>query len=158
VVRCADCGFLACRDVHTRQLEETEQEIRDEGGSVIAWNTGKTVAKFEPPICFMRSTDYKVIPFQLHVDNNVVKAEIQRERSCEHFTPWIQGFTPKEHREMIDREAWRTWREDREEADRVWQQKRDERDWKWRIFELVVLVLSAGLFTLLGAWIQRVSG
>ncbi len=147
MVKCADCGFLACRNVLTRQLEETEQEVRDEGGPVIAWNTEKPIGRFEPPICFMKSRGYKAIPYQLFVDNSAVKAEIQRERSCELFIRWTQGSTPKEHQEMMDREEQRKWQE---------RQRRD--DFKWRILELIVLVVSAGLFTLLGAWIQRGSG
>ena len=46
-----------------------------------------------------------------------------------------QGFTPKEHREMIDRER----------------QRRE--DFRRHIIEVVVLIVGAGLFTLLGAWI-----
>jgi hypothetical protein len=36
--------------------------------------------------------------------------------------------------------------------DREWERKNDK---KWHIIELVVLVIGAGLFTLLGAYIAR---
>ena len=52
----------------------------------------------------------------------------------------IQGFTPKEHCEMMDRELMFKWQAEREEADRKWRAKQD-----WR------LVFIAGIFTILGA-------
>ncbi len=120
MVKCAECGFLASRNVQSRQLEETEQEIRLEGDSVIAWNTGKPMGRFEPPVCFMRSPDYEATPFTRIADKEATRFEIQMERTCESFTLWQQGFTPKEHREMIDRQWMLDFQAKREQEDREW--------------------------------------
>ena len=115
MVKCSECGFLASRNVQTRRLEETELEIRSEGALSIAWNTEKPFDKYEPPICFMQAPDFKAIPYSTDVTYNRDKVskevydEIQRDRECEFFTKWRQGFTPREHREMLDRQEWREW-------------------------------------------------
>jgi len=147
MVKCADCGFLASRDIETRYLEETEQEIRQEGCPVLMVDTVKIGSKFEPPICFMRSPDYRVVPFGQIYDHKPVKAEIQRERNCNLFTPWQQGFTPKEHREMLDREKMLKWQAEREDADRAWRERQEKK-----------LIFIAGGFTILGAVIGGVIG
>ena len=69
------------------------------------------------------------------------------------------GFSPKEHREMMDREWMLKWQADREEADRKWREKQRQEDKQWRRIELIVIgiigVLVAGGFAVLGAFIQR---
>ena len=73
-------------------------------------------------------------------DKRKVHSEIQKERSCEYFTPWQQGFTPKEHREMLNRDWMLNYQKEREESDRKWQAKQQTR-----------LVIIAGIFKILGA-------
>ena len=96
----------------------------------------------------MQSPDFKAIPYSIDFtlqrdeERKKVYDEIQRDRECEFFTKWKQGFTPKEHREMMDRQ----FRMEMEE-------KRRKNDRKWHWIELVAIVLGTGLFTLLGAWI-----
>lgn len=34
---------------------------------------------------------------------------VTNERLCESFVKWEQGFSPKEHREMMDRERRQEW-------------------------------------------------
>lgn len=144
MVKCADCGFLASRDIETRQLEETEQEIRSQGQLVPAPNTGKPIHKYEHPVCFMQSKDYKAFPYTSRsiftLDREDIRSEIQRERDCKEFTAWQQGYTPKEHRDMIDREKMLKWQAGREDEDRKWREKQDKK-----------LVIIAGSFTILGA-------
>lgn len=156
MVKCSECGFLASRDVQTRQLEETEQEIRMEGCSVVAWNTGKPTLKFEPPICFMRAPDYKAIPFSLwpDKDKDKVRSEIQRERDCEFFTHWQQGFTPKEHREMLDRIEILNWQAEREQKDREFREREQLSNKRYRIVELVLVIVTI-IAVLSAAFIER---
>jgi len=143
LVKCSECGFLASRNVQTRQLEETELEIRSQGALSIAYNTGKPFDKYEPPICFMQAPDFRFIPysddFSLRRDDvaKEVSGEIQQDRKCRFFTKWRQGFTPKEHREMLDREL------------RIKEERR------WRIAEIILILVLSGLFTLLGAAISK---
>ena len=150
MVKCSKCGFLASRNVQTRRLEETELEIRKEGALSIAWNTEKPFTKYEPPICFMQSPDFKALPYstesiyQRDKQSKEVYDEIQRDRECKFFTEWRQGFTPKEHQEMLDRELMMK----RDEA-----RRKEEK--RWHIVEIILIVVLSGLFTLLGAFIGR---
>ncbi len=145
MVKCSECGFLASRNLQSRQLEETEPEIREEGALSIAWNTDKPFDKYEPPICFMQVPDFDVIPYSLQFvlqrdkEKEKIRAEIQRERMCESFIEWRLGATPKEHREMLDRKEMLKWQAEREESDR-----------KWRTRQQWFMVIVAGIFTILG--------
>ena len=82
-----------------------------------------------------------------------------RERDCASFTPWRQGFTPKEHLEMLDRVERQRWQEEQREKDLRWREQQRKEDKRWRVIELIVLAgiatLVAGGFTLLGALIQK---
>ena len=138
MVKCAECGFLASRGIQSRRLDETEQEIRSEGIVVPIINLGKPFNVYEPPICFMCSADYKAVPFTMRINPSTkdpeaqaVRTEIQRERTCELFTLWKLGSTPKEHREMLDRQ----WMIDREDA-------RDGKARNMRIVELVLVIIT----------------
>ena len=88
----------------------------------------------------------RIIEEYIIVDIHELRAThiIDDDRTCQEFTKWRQGFTPKEHREMLDRKDFREWQEKQRKSDR----------W-WRIIEVFILVVFAGLFTLLGAFIGR---
>jgi hypothetical protein len=62
-----------------------------------------------------------------------------------HDIEWHQGFTPKEHQEMIDRDKMLKWQADREDADKKWQTK-----------QLWMMAIIAGVFTILGGVIAAV--
>ena len=70
---------------------------------------------------------------------------ISKDRTCpkrkqaDGFTRWQQGFTPKEHREMLDRERMQEW-----------QAKQDAKRTSERRFDGLLLVIVAGGFTILG--------
>jgi len=149
-VKCGECGFISARDWKTRQFAEIDDKKRCSG------EIGSELGGFEPaPICFINSFDIKeeveVLRKAAHDEPThdsmggyipphwatYVKVVLNTERKCKPFRKWQQGFTPKEHREMVDRERQR--KEDR----------------KWHLIELIVLIIGAGLFTLLGAWIGR---
>jgi len=136
--KCVDCGFLA--KGHTfSEVNDQERRLEITSGASNILDRDSFVCA-EGKMDFANETDPSGDAFP------VLRARpvFQKERDCAAFRKWQRGFTPKEHREMMDREEWRKWQE---------KQRRD--DFKWRIFELVVLVIGAGLFTLLGAWIQR---
>ncbi len=132
MVKCADCGFLTKINQETRALEETEQITRNEG--IIT-----------SPVCFVRANDlwaesgtnYGIICGGSEIN---IKATLQKDRDCRQFTKWQQGFTPKEHREMLDRTQMLKWQTEREEADRKWQAQQQVR-----------LAVIAGIFVVLGA-------
>ena len=70
---------------------------------------------------------------------------MNQERECTFFTKWQQGFTPKEHREMIDRQAMLKWQTEREDIDK-----------KWQIQQRWFMVVVAGIFTIIGGVIGAI--
>jgi hypothetical protein len=83
---------------------------------------------------------------------NIAFRVIAMHRDCDEFTPWMQGFTPKEHVEMQQEQARLHWQERREEADRRWREEQadqahrwrqdDQRsEARWRWFELLVMAV-----------------
>src|SRR5947209_1382096 len=101
MVRCADCGFLAVRNWQTRALAETESLMRHEGEAPPIFNTPGSAFYERTPICFVRAWD---LPEEAGaLDNKAAFLRVvQHERVCAAYTPWQQGFTPREHREMLD--------------------------------------------------------
>ena len=143
MVKCSECGYLAVRDKDSRELKEAEVEYR---------KRGLRIAKYEYiPICFVQVRDFRdeVINKKgaSNLDNISIGEFISKEIKCELFTKWLQGLTPKEHVEMIDRERMLKWQIEREDADR-----------KWRTKQQWFMVLVAGIFTIIGAVIVLLIG
>ncbi len=123
--RCDKCGFLA-----TKTLAEVGQGSRTAGnieGSIPIFNpsSGRDV---DGPICFMQAEDLQA---ELNKISNtsaeaIVLSLITKERDCSSFKQWIMGFSPKEHREMIDREKMLKGQTEREEADKQWREKQEK--------------------------------
>ena len=73
-----------------------------------------------------------------------IRTVIQKERDCpDGFTPWKPYFTPKEHREMLDRQ-WMLEREDR----------RDQAARRLRFAEFAVAIIAVVLIVV-AAFIER---
>lgn len=131
-VKCADCGFFGVRST-SGQLVDVPYEWRVEEGDT---RTGKDTPFMLTPICTVNA-----FPLHEEIQGDRSATSIwtvaRRDRVCTRQTELVVGFTPKEHREMIDRK---------------WERK-------WRVIELIVLgviaVLVAGGFTILGAFIER---
>ena len=86
-----------------------EQEIRDTAN--IHPNT------YLPKIlCFVRSPaqDYskEMGELKMTYTQNFLHV-IQQDRTCDQFTPWKQGFTPKEHAEMLQESDRLKWQAER---------------------------------------------
>jgi len=148
MVRCSECGFLAARNIDTRNLDEVEEEFRRNGNPPTEIIAGKEIGYYRHkryPICFVQKHNlldsFKRISGE---ESTRFLTVIGEERQCELFIDWHQGYTPKEHQEMIDRE-----RRDKFEADIRNSNKR------WHIAEIILIIFLTGLFTLLGAFISR---
>jgi hypothetical protein len=128
--------------LETRQLEEVE---RTEDGHIFYPTNEGLHAKYDEPICFAGvyklQSEYTIeridsgrVSIIETGDNSQVEIQqvLTRLRPCDAFIKWIQGFTPKEHREMVDREWQQKHQEEREEDDRKWREERMEDDRKWR--------------------------
>jgi len=144
-VKCKDCGFLSLRNEFTGQLDEASGPYRVSGeppawrkpsissGGLGANRSGGLDFPYRTtPICFVMEFDLlaehlKTGPDygQMDVSGELAKEIISKERHCAAFTKWHQGFTPKEHREMLDRQ-WRIKHED-DVREAVWKRE-DARD------------------------------
>lgn len=120
MVKCAGCGFLAVRHKQTRQLLDAELLLRERGYLLETDPVTGTTA-YEPyPICFVQKLNFRIV-----VGNNpteaILSATVREPRECDGFTEWQQGFTPKEHLEMIQEKDRLAWQKEREDADREFQ-------------------------------------
>ena len=167
MVKCETCGFLALRNRYTGTLDEAPDSYRRTGWRPILQQPEEVQQikgrEYIPkPIvqpysgqatCFAGVAHLGPNPplganleIGIAVDPKFVLPVLQKERNCDNlgeWVKWIQGFTPKEHREMLDRQ----WQIETE-------RKRRNSDRWWRVAELFVLVVASSLFTILGAQMQ----
>lgn len=131
MVKCADCGYLGIWD--TGEWLHADEEFRQEG--ILRYGNRVLIT----PRCFAVVFDLRAEQGSLleqasvgHVDAN--KRLITKGRDCGAWVKWQPGFTPREHREMIDAERLREWQAKREDADREWrdEQRREDREWRER--------------------------
>src|SRR4029434_9695060 len=92
------------------------------------------------PTCFVRAANLHHEMQTLRGDKewkdslpeNIAFRVIAMHRDCDEFTPWMQGFTPKEHVEMQQEQARLHWQKRREEADRRWREEQADQAHRWR--------------------------
>jgi len=110
MAKCSKCGWLAVWDCRERRFIEASELFRSTGGpEYMPHNPEAYKTK-----CFIRKADLS-LDIKTRVESGlayarVTKEEICKERDCEWETPWVQGFSPKEHQEMLDRKSERRWR------------------------------------------------
>lgn len=143
--KCADCGFLAIKNLDTRQLCEAEQDYRDKGQGIEVYiREGANVHSVyeNKPICFARA--YNLIEEYGGVSKNYradfVYYLVTKVRDCDDFIDWYQGSSPKEHREMLDRKL---------ELKRLEMQenRHNREEWARYIFLCIVTILAALIAT-----------
>jgi hypothetical protein len=122
---------------------------------------------FETPLCFVNECNIWAELNPVSWENAM--AMVQKERECKAFVPWQQGYTPKEHKEMMDRKAMLEWQTNRDEAyrkerderyrvDREWREAQSKINREWRFREFVVAVVAlivVVLASVIGALISR---
>ena len=147
--KCAYCGYLSVRNKDDYSLDEPSIDFREKGQVATTWDDkGRNPHSLHEPIplCFARQAYLGDATKAIKDRKNPfgeVKKIIQNDNDCKEFIDWQQGFTPKEHREMMDRKKMMEWQMEREKNDR-----------KWHRIELIAIILGTGFFTLLGAWIS----
>ena len=98
---CKNCGFLALRDKHTRELGEADEGYRE----LLDLRSGPSPF----PVCFVSAVNLR-FEIDAPTQEAIMEVIVFKDRSdCPGWTPWQQGFTPKEHREMLDRKEEREW-------------------------------------------------
>jgi hypothetical protein len=177
MVKCADCGYLTMRNIADGGLDEMDSKFRETGEPPEHFDARVPVS-FSPygyqplPLCFDLQFPLADELGEKFFDAPVpaVLEVIRKNRDCPAFTPWQQGFTPKEHREMLDREKMLQWQLDREEEDRRWRDEQRREDQRWRAeqrkhegrWQLRQLIVFGGFVTcvsvvtqIVAAFIQR---
>jgi hypothetical protein len=125
-VNCKDCGFLAVRECQTRQMVEVELKVRE------TWVVPKhpTVQGLkwheELPFCFAHAAD---LPGEIGSFNvPAVLKVIGEDRTCESFTPWQHGYSPREHAEMVHFKQMEKLAEERNRTDKQLAEERKKAD------------------------------
>lgn len=166
MAKCAECGFLTLREKDTGKLREVDADYRVLGRV-------PPISGYEElhnyPICFAMA--WELMPeveeaaqkqFEDHSDDwgKYVLVVITRERECSAkcgilgFTKYQQGFTPKEHKEMLDRQ-WMIEREDKRDTDiREWQVRESRSNRKWRMAEFFIALIAL-ILVVMAAYIER---
>lgn len=99
-VTCDKCGFIGVRNIKTRELEEVEDNQRNTGQPILTRinSLGDTEPRHEKvPECLVQLQDFAKPPF-------LPLFYMQLPRQCPQFVKWQKGFSPKEHKEIIDRQ------------------------------------------------------
>jgi hypothetical protein len=135
-VRCINCGFLALRWRFSQELVEAPRPYRDTGRPPVELDRQSDLggeSYLRVPVCFEDQRDfwqeaaYVVVPPNdpERIDDLALRDMLLKQINCDRFARYRQGSTPKEHREMLDRQ----WMIEREDAMRqiVWRRE-DERD------------------------------
>lgn len=131
MVKCAECGYLAVR----HSLAEVNEDGRKV--EIPLWGRDALIC-FSQALDFRRAVDEKSPGYPPSLVLNV----LQTERNCPYFTKWQMGFSPKEHRDMIDRQ-WRLEQED----------KRRKSDRMWHFIELAITLVVGAVIALVAAHI-----
>jgi hypothetical protein len=128
-VKCADCGYLAVRHFQTRQLLDAEDTFRTNGTIPQVQLDLRTHCWIydDWPVCFANEISFREASEIGRVSDSETRTRaIHKERNCNSFTPWKQGFTPKEHEEMIQQNALLEWQREEGRLQRVGQEKEGE--------------------------------
>lgn len=101
--KCSECGFLARWDSEKFVFHEAHKFFRDKGRlESEVFNENKCT-----PFCFIQKAD---LALEIHRDSHgvgpstmepKVVAAMGADRVCDGFTSWIQGFHPKEQKQML---------------------------------------------------------
>lgn len=94
-----------------------------------------------------------------------VQAEMVEIRSCDGFTNYLQGFSPKEHLEMENSRAAVAIQDRRENEDKRWRERQADNEKRWRerqakkeqqrhIMNLIVFGVVGALVSIVSSWIQ----
>jgi hypothetical protein len=164
MVRCADCGFLSLRRYADLTLCETPDATRETGKLPEMPGANRNQHE-EIPVCFAMATSLKQ---ETQKDGATVLSVIRADRDCNHHVTWKQGYTPKEHQDMIDARELRNWQEELRIKDREWQaeQRRDAQRWqasqdlksrRMQLWCAVIGTFVGAAVTLISVWLASAS-
>jgi len=162
MAKCSECGFLTLRDKTSGLLVEVIDDYRVSGRIPSYIRAFKEQHNW--PICFVMVYDLfpevqQAASKQFHEKADdwspYVLGVITKERICPRienvfgFVKYHQGFTPKEHREMMDREQMLKWQAKREESDREWRSKQESENRRFQLIAALGGAIVGALLTYL---------
>ena len=138
MVKCADCGYLTMR--HRTEYSLLLEVYEDYRKHAVLRRPEFT----NPPRCFMRVRNFESEFQQVTAADGPAQQQaeiaiLQKEIPCAEFTHWQQGFTPKEHRDIRDRQQ--ALIQGNEIRNLIWQREdaRDKRAENWQRAEMETL-------------------
>jgi hypothetical protein len=140
VAKCVECGFLCARNLTTRELDEVEKSFRETGSPqpfIVTDGEGYEHSKSSYDawlVCLLQKYDLisEIGSNGQQIAPPVLCNILQMERDCDGFTNWKQGFTPKEHLQIIDRKKALDWQTQRDIEDKKWREEQRTLDLTWR--------------------------
>jgi hypothetical protein len=117
--RCADCGFLAVVHRTSRQLMETEPQLRSDWTMPVI---GSYSAYESAPVCASQAMPLgEVENLKRNSGKEAVLTTIRMDRQCNKFTPWRPGLPIEEYHRMLLEQQMLKAQEESRERDRKWQ-------------------------------------
>jgi hypothetical protein len=162
MVKCQDCGFLALRQHRTQELIRAEKPYRTEGRIVVSMADPRYEAAERMPVCAEDKIDFfdvlqsrKTYSPPATVTPDEIVGMLGEERECHTWVQFNQLLTPKEHREMLDRQWMYEQEEKRITEDRKW--RSNERMWThiWHVIDLLVLGVMVATATIVAGAVSR---
>jgi hypothetical protein len=134
---------LALNHRQSGTLQEANLKFRETGW--LPTNGDGTSIFDAAPVCFMRAAHLKSIVNEKR--SKPLHERLKEPLSCGYFTTWIQGDSPKEHREMIRDGIIQRWQEQQAAEQRKWAEdqaaKQEKRDTRRDICMIIGLAISA---------------
>lgn len=103
MAKCSECGYLAIWDSTNTTFYEAEKYFRENGrrqNRVFSLNNCM-------PACFIQKDNLEKEWYQdlslstISEPKDRIVAICEKSRNCDGYTPWLQGFHPKEHKQML---------------------------------------------------------
>jgi hypothetical protein len=133
--RCRDCGYLAARQNSAApvlvEVGFADRENWSRGFVVIAPGPPIRDTFAAAPVCFVMARKFEE-ELKGEQSRSNVNELLKEEWNCPSFTPWNQGFSPKEHKEMMMTEQIQRLQNEQRESDRRWQQEQKARELAWQ--------------------------
>ena len=112
MVKCAECGLLAVRNLDSQELCSPGETQRKNGQPPAG--AGAKANLDITPICAVRAHD---LPEEVQGSGPAHSVEVMgKDRECDRFMDWSPAYSPREHLE-------KRREEEQAERDRKWRQK-----------------------------------
>lgn len=152
MVKCAECGLFCYKD---RNVYEHIDEKGRRTGNLPLYRVGDTPLRFShKPRCFAVKADFDDEYAKLddaadkrggQLPELLLKV-ITADRECDAFIRWVPGFSPKEHKEMMQEERLLEWQKE--------QRQEDKRQFRTQLIVLVVCAGLASIASMVGSILQ----